>query len=70
MGHHVCDWFLPINPTRGDPARFEFNQDLVKKLQARARAIATGQGVEIGNGGGLQRHGHKEELGTGAETQV
>jgi hypothetical protein len=70
MGDHVWDWFLPINPTRGDPARFEFNQELVKKLQARARAIATGRGMEIGDGGARQGHGHKEELGTGAETQV
>ena len=70
MGDHVWDWFLPIDRTRGDPARFEFNQELVKKLQARARAIATGQGTEIGDGGGRQGQGYKQELGTGAEGQV
>jgi hypothetical protein len=66
MGEHVWDWLLPIERTRGNPARFEFNQELVKKLQARARAIATGQGTGPRDAG----LAHKEENGTGAEGQV
>jgi hypothetical protein len=67
MGDHVWDWLLPIKQTRGNPARFEFNQELVKKLQARARAIARGQGPGIETGVGLA---HKEENETGAEGRV
>jgi hypothetical protein len=46
MGDKVWDWFLPIRPSQGDGARFPYNEALVKKLQARARAIIAGQSLE------------------------
>jgi hypothetical protein len=46
MGDKVWDWFLPIRPSQGDGARFPYNEALVKKLQARARATIAGQSLE------------------------
>jgi hypothetical protein len=43
MGDKVWDWFLPIRPSQGDGARFEYNTALVQKLQIRAREIALAQ---------------------------
>lgn len=54
MGDHIWDWFLPIRRTKGDGVRFEFNQTLVKKLQARAGAIARGELTGIGAENGQQ----------------
>jgi hypothetical protein len=60
MGEHVWDWFLPIQKTKGDGVRFEFNQTLVKKLQARAKAIAAGELTGIGAEAGQQA---RQEVG-------
>jgi hypothetical protein len=60
MGDHVWDWFLPLQRMKGDGVRFEFNQTLVKKLQARARAIATGELTGIGAETGQQA---RQEVG-------
>lgn len=49
MGDKVWDWFLPIRPSQGDGARFPYNEALLAKLQARARAIVAGQSArEVG----------------------
>ena len=45
MGENIWDWFLPIRSSQGDGARFPYNEALVKKLQARARAIVAGHYV-------------------------
>lgn len=45
MGEYIWDWFLPIRPSQGDGARFPYNEELVKKLRKRARAVVTGQRV-------------------------
>ena len=45
MGENIWDWFLPIRPSRGDGARFPYNEKVVKKLRERARRIVAGQRV-------------------------
>jgi hypothetical protein len=45
MGDKVWDWFLPIRPSPGDGVRFEYNEYLVKKMQARARKVIRAQSV-------------------------
>jgi len=44
MGDKWYDWFLPIHRSPGDGVRFEYNEELVKKLKARARVILQNQG--------------------------
>jgi hypothetical protein len=49
MGDKVWDWFLPIRPSQGDGARFEYNTALVQKLQIRAREIALSHSSRVEN---------------------
>jgi hypothetical protein len=39
MGDKPWDWFLPIQATPGDGVRFEYNEELLTKMHARAREV-------------------------------
>jgi hypothetical protein len=66
MGDNIWDWFLPIRPTQGGGARFPYNEALVEKLQARARAIVSGQSV----GEAVQPPSREEERDHESRTYV
>lgn len=49
MGDKVWDWFLPIRSSPGDGVRFEYNENLVKKMRARARKVIRSQSARTGS---------------------
>ena len=49
MGDKVWDWFLPIRSSPGDRVTFEYNENLVKKMRARARKVIRSQSARAGS---------------------